>query len=101
MGFITLLQANWKLIVTYGLIIVIFFSGWHLRGVSDKAKEVHAIAMQIKHNDEIDVDYNDSISTINKTTEKLNNQLMKTYEESNYDCVIPVSGVRILQQANR
>jgi len=101
MGFLALLQANWKFLAISVVITFIFLSGWHLRGILDDAKQASAIIAQTKRDDKVDVAYNQVVTKSDQLTQNLNQKLKVVYENPSYRCPIPAGGVRLLQQANR
>lgn len=101
MGFLLFLRKYWGEVSLVIIMTMIFFCGWHLRGIQDIEKEQRAIIAQTEKADKIAVSYEDTVVQENRTTENLNQQLKVTYAETGNRCPIPADRLRLIQQANR
>lgn len=88
----------WGEVVLCIIAALIFFSGWHLRGLQDVEKEQNAIITQAKNASDISVNYEESLAMINELSEKLDTKV--TYENT-YNCLIPADGLQLLSKAIR
>lgn len=97
-----LIRTNWKLIAIIGAIIFDFYLGWHTHSMIENAKEAASIVAKMKYTNKVDIDTNKSIAEINRVTDLLYNKLekVKENEKPSYNCLIPVGGLHVLQQAN-
>ncbi len=98
MWFLTLLQTNFKPLAILASIMLVFYSGWHLRGKQEELKAFEAS----ERAEAIVYDISKEFETKRaELEEKYNNIDTKVTYESTYSCVIPVDGLRILSQATK
>ena len=93
-----MLLAYWKPILIVLLEFIIFFSGYHLRGLKEEVKTQREIIHQAARENESAGKYEDSLSIINNMYDNLNTKV--TYE-NDYSCPIPPDGLRLLAEATR
>lgn len=99
MGFLAFLNKYWSIIAICIIAMVIFFYGWHLRGINDIAKQDSAIIAQTQKANEIATKYEQSVTKNNLENDKLNAKLKAIDEKPSYHCPVPIDGVRIINQA--
>lgn len=106
MGFLSLLVANWRTCLMVATIITIFAAGWHLRGMQDAIKLQSAIKIEYAsakkmqdYNDKLADDYEKRILRYQIQTQQLNEIVKVTYEDNAYKCIVPTSGLHILDKA--
>lgn len=81
--------------------VLAFCSGWYFQSLRDEAEQNKEIVREVKVNNEASASLENTTQEINSKTEILNQQLKVTYAQAGNRCLIPIDGLRILQQADR
>ncbi len=96
MMFLLALRGHWQALGIMLVIILVFFSGWHLRGISIDAKLYKESDKLIITANKVSNNYELANTEINKIYDNLNTKV--TYENT-YSCIIPADGLRLLSEA--
>lgn len=98
----------WKELSIGTVFIILFYSGYYVRGLieisnhqKDITEQISAVNQQSLYNSKIANDYEIRIAKLNDNKELLQQQLETVYAETAYKCVLPNDGLLLINKARR